>query len=75
MRQLGIMFLKKGWDRKYKKLPVFDSTYEYLVALKSNPRAIDILKVFDSGKMKVIEHKWFKKMSFFTFALTFRVAL
>ncbi len=60
---------KKGWGAKYRKLPIFDSTNEYLVALKTNPRSIELLKVFDSGKqtllqngkMKKIEDKWFIK--------------
>lgn len=60
---------KNGWEEKYRKWPVFDSTNEYLVALKTNPRAIEILKVFDSGKqillqndtMQKIEEKWFKR--------------
>lgn len=63
-------FLKKyGWEDKYRKLPVFDSTNEYLVALKTNPRSIELLKIFDSGKRKLyqtgklkeIEERWFQK--------------
>jgi len=58
-----------GWEGKYRKLPVFDSTFEYLVALKTNPRSIEILKAFDrgkqillqNGKMRMIEKKWFGK--------------
>lgn len=60
---------KNGWEDKYRKLPVFDSTNEYLVALKTNPHSIELLKVFDSGKrrllqngkMKKIEDRWFKE--------------
>lgn len=60
---------KNGWQEKYKKLPVFDYTNEYLVALKTNPRALELLQVFDNGKkiliqngtMKEIENKWFGK--------------
>jgi polar amino acid transport system substrate-binding protein len=59
---------KAGWETKYRKLPVFDSTMEYLVALKSNPRALEILNSFDAGKRKIskngklqkIEKKWFE---------------
>lgn len=61
------MLKKIGREEQYRKLPVFDSTFEYLVALKSNPRSIEILKAFDrgkqillqNGKMQVIEKKWF----------------
>ena len=57
---------KAGWEAKYRKLPVFDSTMEYLVALKSNPHALEILNSFDTGKRKItqngklqnIEKKW-----------------
>ncbi|OMH31742.1 ABC transporter substrate-binding protein [Motiliproteus sp. MSK22-1] len=57
-----------GWKNTYKKLPVFDSTAEYLVALKSNPRAQEILNDFDEGKrhliktgeLKKIEDHWFQ---------------
>lgn len=53
-------------EKKYKKLPVFDITNEYLIALKTNPRAIEILKAFDHGKQRLmqngklheIEQKW-----------------
>jgi polar amino acid transport system substrate-binding protein len=59
---------KAGWETKYRKLPVFDSTMEYLVALKTNPRALEILDTFDAGKKKLsqngklqeIEKKWFE---------------
>jgi ABC-type amino acid transport substrate-binding protein len=45
---------------------VFEFSYEYLVALKSNPRALQLLKDFDTGKrmliqsgrLKAIKEKW-----------------
>jgi ABC-type amino acid transport substrate-binding protein len=57
---------KANLENKYKKLPIFDYTNEYLIALKTNPRSIDILKAFDTGKQKLmandklheIEKKW-----------------
>ena len=58
---------KKIGRPKYRKLPAFDSSAEYLVALKSNPKGIEILKSFDtgkkrlikSGKLEIIKNKWF----------------
>jgi ABC-type amino acid transport substrate-binding protein len=60
---------KIGWTQKYRKLPVFEFSYEYLVALKSNPRALQLLKDFDTGKrmliqsgrLNAIKEKWFGK--------------
>ncbi|MCP3941490.1 MAG: amino acid ABC transporter substrate-binding protein [Desulfobacteraceae bacterium] len=61
-------FLKqKNWKNRYRKLPVFDSSAEYLVTLKSNPKGKKILKDFDngkkrlirSGKLKKIKNRWF----------------
>ena len=34
---------KENWENKFRKLPVFDSSAEYLVALKSNPKGIEHL--------------------------------
>ncbi len=53
----------------YKKLPAFDSTAEYLVALKSNPQGKRLLNIFDSGKKRLyqtgklagLKTKWFGK--------------
>ncbi len=58
---------KKHWDTKFRKLTVFDRSGEYLVALKTNPKAKQILKAFDmgknelskSGRLKAIKKKWF----------------
>ena len=58
---------QENWETKYRKLPAFDSSAEYLVALKSNPKGIEILKSFDtgkkrlikSGKLEIIKNKWF----------------
>jgi len=44
-----------GWDSKFRKLPSFDSSDEYLIALKSNPLALQILKDYDLGKKRLIE--------------------
>lgn len=57
---------KAHLENKYKKLPIFDFTNEYLIALKTNPRSIEILKAFDIGKQRLmangklheIEKKW-----------------
>jgi polar amino acid transport system substrate-binding protein len=46
---------QEKWETKYRKLPVFESSAEYLVALKSNPKAIEILKAFDTGKRRLIK--------------------
>lgn len=57
---------KAHLENKYKKLPIFDHTNEYLIALKTNPRSIEILKAFDTGKQRLmakgklheVEKKW-----------------
>ena len=51
-----------GWKNTYKKLPVFDSTAEYLVALRSNPRAQQLLDDFDEGKKQLIEQGGLKRI-------------
>ncbi|SHO53617.1 substrate-binding periplasmic protein [Desulfopila aestuarii] len=51
-----------GWEDKFKKLPIFDSTPEYLVALKNNPNAIEILKAYDIGKKQLIKNGQFNKL-------------
>lgn len=58
---------QKNWTTKFRKLPVFDFSAEYLVALKDNPNGKEILKAFDtgkkrlikSGKLEKIKKKWF----------------
>lgn len=45
-----------GWKTAYKKLPVFDSSDEYVMGLKSNPRISEVLEAFDSGKRRIIEN-------------------
>ena len=48
-------FLKqKGGNGRYKKLPAFDSSAEYLVALKENPHGQTLLHAFDLGKRKIL---------------------
>ncbi|MEE8077335.1 MAG: transporter substrate-binding domain-containing protein [Candidatus Binatia bacterium] len=59
---------QENWETKFRKLPAFDSSAEYLVALKSNPNGKEILKAFDtgkkrlikSGKLESIKSKWFE---------------
>ncbi len=58
---------REGLVAQYKKLPPFDSSEEYLVAIKTNPRGNEFLDVFDtgkkrlaaSGKLEEIKRKWF----------------
>ncbi len=58
---------QEDWKTKYRKLPAFDSTSEYLVTLKSNPNGKEYLKAFDTGNKRIIENgtldkiktKWF----------------
>ena len=53
---------KTGWKAKFRKLPAFDSTKEYLVALKTNSHAKEILNAFDIGKRRLIQNGKFKKI-------------
>jgi polar amino acid transport system substrate-binding protein len=41
---------------KFKKLPSFEESKEYLVGLKSDPHAQKLLNVFDTGKRKIIQN-------------------
>lgn len=51
-------FLKqKNLIRKYKKLPAFDSSAEYLTSLKTNSNGKALLTVFDEGKRRLITSK------------------
>jgi len=58
---------QNGMKKEFKKFPAFDSSSEYLVALKTNPRGKELLRVFDEGKRKlkksgrldIIQKKWF----------------
>lgn len=55
-----------GWSAEFSKLPVFDVSREYLVALKTNPQGKQVLQAFDQGKRKLqqenklaeIEQRW-----------------
>jgi len=57
---------QQGWQDRYTKLPGFDCTAEYPVALKSNPNGPEYLKAFDkgkrqlrkSGRLEIIRQKW-----------------
>jgi len=74
----GFLGYEYNWDyhlkkeklaNQYKKLPAFDSSAEYLVALKTNPKGKLFLNAFDSGKkhlmqngeLKKLKIKWFGK--------------
>lgn len=57
---------REGWETRYVKMPGFDRTSEYLVALKTNPSGLAYLKAFDQGKRQLekngrlerIKQKW-----------------
>ncbi|MBF0468110.1 MAG: transporter substrate-binding domain-containing protein [Desulfamplus sp.] len=51
------------WNTKYKKLPSFDASIEYVAGVKTNPRVPDILNAFDLGKRKIVENKTFDRIS------------
>ena len=72
----GFLGYEYNWDYyikqtnltgQFKKLPAFDSSSEYLVALKSNPSGKKFLNAFDLGKkhlmetgrLNAIKMKWF----------------
>lgn len=44
-----------GWSSKFRKLPEFDYSNEYVVALKSNKQGQKLLNDFDLGKQKLAE--------------------
>lgn len=51
-----------GWKSKFRKLPSFGSTAEHVVALKTNPRALELLNAFDTGKKRIIENGTLKEI-------------
>lgn len=53
---------QQNWNHKFVKLPAFDSTAEYLVAIKSNPNGKELLKDFDTGKRRIIKNGNFDKI-------------
>lgn len=72
----GFVGYEYNWDyilkqefsnTQYRKLPVFDSTAEYLVALKTNPNGEKILNAYDTGNKRIVKNgkienirnKWF----------------
>lgn len=74
----GFLGYETNWDYtlkqenlqgQFKKMPAFDSSNEYLAALKTNPNAKVLLADFDLGKrrlmkqgrLKQIHEKWFGK--------------
>ncbi len=55
---------KENLTHQYTKLPAFDSSAEYLVALKTNPKGKLFLKAFDSGKRHLIQTGELKRLKF-----------
>ena len=53
---------QEGWKENFKKLPVFDSTAEYLAGLKSNKQVPKILEDFDTGKKQIIKNGKFEEI-------------
>jgi len=53
---------KENMTNQYKKLPAFDYSAEYLVALKTNPKGKLFLKDFDAGKRQLIQTGKLKKL-------------
>ncbi len=43
-----------GWQDKFDKLPVFGTGEEYLVGLKTNPKAQTLLNEFDAGMQEIM---------------------
>lgn len=58
---------QNNWQHKYKKLATLGTSREYLVALKSNPKSLELLRAYDdginklqqSGRLKQLKQKWF----------------
>lgn len=76
----GFIGYEYNWDyvskqnnlkHKYRKVPLFSASSEYLIALKKNPDSKAFLNAFDTGKKKLIrtgkleqiKNKWFKTES------------
>jgi ABC-type amino acid transport substrate-binding protein len=59
----GFTLKQHNWNHKFKKLPAFDSTAEYLVTIKSNPNGKEFLKDFDTGKRRLIKNGKFRKIT------------
>lgn len=72
----GFVGYEYNWDyylkeahlsAQFKKFPAFGSSAEYVVALKRNPRGIELVNAFDAGKKRLIQsgkldeikRKWF----------------
>jgi polar amino acid transport system substrate-binding protein len=58
---------QNGWEFKFKKTPVIDSNFEYVVSMKGVKENTKLLEVYDEGKIKIIKvgkleeikQKWF----------------
>lgn len=48
---------KQGWSDRFRKLPLFESSHEFIVSLKSNPKGQGFLEDFDKGKQKLLADK------------------
>lgn len=46
---------QSNWKKRYKKMPVFDSSDEFAVAAKLNPKGLKFLADFDEGKRRITE--------------------
>ncbi|WP_163831677.1 substrate-binding periplasmic protein [Spartinivicinus ruber] len=46
---------KANWSNQYRKLPAFDSTYEFVVSSIDNPRAKELITAFDKGKQALVK--------------------
>lgn len=51
-----------GAAMRFDKLPVFGGTFEYAVGSQSNPRAEELLRVFDSGKRRIEKNGLLKQL-------------
>lgn len=51
-----------GWNNRFKKLPVFDFSAEYVIGLK-NKRVLKLLKDYDRGKRRIMKNGTFQKIT------------
>jgi len=58
---------QQGWENKFKEIPVFQPSREFVVSLNTRPKAMALLDIYDKGKRKLIKSgrlaelnkKWF----------------
>lgn len=53
----------ENWKTKYKKLPSFDASIEYVAGVKTNPRVPEILNAFDLGKKEITRNRILEKIA------------